>query len=534
MLYFSRWTLIATILISTGSLLFTAPNLISQATYDKLPGWMQLPRMPLGLDLRGGTHLLYQLDTAELRKEWIENIVVEARSALREEKIAHLGIRGGGNQVRVTIREAEKTDAALRRLQQLAQPLAGSLLGGASGTDITVARGEGNTITLQPSEAGLQERLTSAVARTIETLRRRIDPTGTTEAVIQRQGQDRVLIQVPGREPAEVKELVGKPARLTFHLVDESMSANEAAAGRAPLDSFVAASAENPGQNFLVAKEVIVTGDDLVDAQLGFHPDTNEPVVNFRFGGNGSRKFGKVTSDNRGRLLAIVLDNEVVSAPQIRNAILGGTGYIEGNFTQESATQLATLLRSGALPASLTIVEERSVGPSLGADSIEAGKLAGIIGFVAVSVFMIACYGLFGFFALIGLAINIFLIIAALSLLGATLTLPGIAGIVLTMGLSVDANVLINERIRDEVRAGRSPIKAIENGFSTAYGTIFDTNMTGLVTSIILYFLGSGPVRGFAVTLGIGILASAFTATTITRLLAVQWLKATKPQTVPI
>ncbi len=533
MLYFSRWTVILIFVVSIGGVVLTIPNL--WPGYNQtVPSWAQLPRMPLGLDLQGGTHLLYEMDTDQIRKEWLESISVETRRVLREEKIAHLGVRIAGDQVRATIREPDQVTRAFERLRQIAQPVSNSLFAVGSGLDLTVQRGEGNVIILEPSPEGLTERINSGVTRAIETIRRRVDPEGTTEAVIQRQGQDRILIQVPGREPQEVKELVGRTARLTFQLVDQSMPPEEAAGGRTPVDSVLLPLQESPGQQLLLYKEIVVSGDELVDAQLGFDQQTSEPVVNFRFNATGARRFGQVTRDNVGRPFAIVLDNQIISAPVIREPILGGTGQISGNFTPEEANRLALLLRSGALPASLEIVEERSVGPSLGADSIEAGINALMVGLAAVSIFMIAGYGLFGFFAILALLVNIALIVAALSLLQATLTLPGIAGIVLTMGMSVDANVLINERIRDELRAGKPALKAIESGFTSAYGTIFDTNMTGLLVSVILYFLGSGPISGFAVTLGIGILASAFTATTITRYLVVQWIRTTRPVAVPI
>lgn len=532
MLHFSRWTVALIIGVSLGAILLTIPN-IWPGYNQTVPSWAQSPRMPLGLDLQGGTHLLYEMDTDQLRKEWLESIAIESRRMLREQRIAHLGVRIAGDQVRATIRDAEQVEPALQQLRQIAQPVSNSLFSSGA-LDLTVQRGDGNVILLQPSTEGLTERINSGVTRAIETIRRRVDPEGTTEAVIQRQGEDRILIQVPGRQPQEVKELVGRTARLTFQLVDQSMTPEEAQGGRTPVDSVLVPMQESPGQQMLLFKEVVVSGDELVDAQLGFDQQTGEPVVNFRFNATGARRFGQVTRDNVGRPFAIVLDNEIISAPVIREPILGGSGQISGNFAPAEATQLALLLRSGALPASLAIVEERSVGPSLGSDSIEDGTKAVAVGFIAVTVFMISGYGLFGFFAILALLVNIALIVAALSLLQATLTLPGIAGIVLTMGMSVDANVLINERIRDELRAGKSPLKAIENGFASAYGTIFDTNMTGLLVAVILYFLGSGPISGFAVTLGIGIIASAFTATTITRYLVVQWIRWTRPTAVPI
>jgi protein-export membrane protein SecD len=417
----------------------------------------------------------------------------------------------------------------------MARPVANSIFG-ASTTDLEVTRGEGNVITLKPTVAALNERVTSAMGSAIETVRRRIDITGTTEPIIQRQGRDRILVQVPGfNDPAKLKELIGKTAKLTFQLVDQTMTPDEAQRGNPPPGSglYPSQDSEGPSQ-YLLQKRVIVSGEDLVDAQPGFDQRTQEPIVSFRFNSSGAQRFGKVTQENVGRPFAIVLDGQVISAPVIRDAILGGTGQISGNFTVEQANTLSILLRSGALPASLDVIEERTVGPSLGQDSIEAGGTAILIGFVAVMAFMVLVYGLFGFFAMVALFINLVLITAAMSLMQATLTLPGMAGIVLTMGMSVDANVLINERLRDEIRAGKSPIMAIETAFTRAYGTIMDTNMTGLLAALILFWLGSGPVRGFAVTLAIGIIASFFTATTITRLLVAEWVRWARPTAVPI
>jgi protein-export membrane protein SecD len=527
MLYFSRWYIAIIVAISLGSIVLTLPNLWPSMG-ETIPIAQNLPRMPLGLDLRGGTHLLYQLDTAQLKKEWLESIAVEARRVLREDKIAQQGARVIGDQVRVTIRDPAQMDTAYEKLRRVAQPVANSLFGG-GGLDIDVTRGQGNVITLAPSPVGLTERISSGVARAIETIRRRIDPEGTTESVIQRQGHDRILIQVPGREPAEVKALVGKTARLTFQLVDQTVSPAEAESGHVPPDSMVVPEQEDPQRKLALYKEVVVSGDELVDSQLAFDQRTGAPVVSFRFNAAGARRFGQVTRDNVHRPFAIVLDNQILSAPVIQEPILGGSGQISGNFTPESASRLALLLRSGALPASLEIVEERSVGPSLGSDSIEAGKNATIIGFLAISGLMIVSYGIFGLFAMLALIINITLIMAALSLLHATLTLPGIAGIVLTMGVAVDSNVLIYERIREELAAGRNIVSAVETGFSRAYGTIVDSNLTGLLAGIILYWLGSGPVRGFAVTLSLGIIASMFTAITVTRLLATAYLRWKRP-----
>ncbi len=488
-LHFSRWGALLTLFISLASIVFTLPNLIPISTYDSLPPWAQLPRMPLGLDLRGGTHLLYQIDTPQLRKDWLQSIQTEVRRALSEEKIAHSGVVIAGNSVRITLRDPDKMQAALSRLKTLAQPLSASLLTstpGGSGMDLSVQGGENGVITIEPTPAGMQRRVENAITRSIEVIRRRIDPTGTTEATIQAQGgangKDRILIQVPGLAPEEVKARVGTTAKLTFQLVDTSMSAEDAEANGVPPDDVLLPDAEHPGRKILLHKEVIVSGDDLVNAYAGYDNragGVGERAVDFEFNSKGAASFARVTRENIGKPFAIVLDNKVISAPVIRSEIPGGRGQITGNFSLDEVNRLALLLRSGALPAALSIIEERSVGPSLGADSIEAGKRAAIAGFIAVSALMIAGYGLFGLFSVIALVVNIAIIMACLSLFHATLTLPGIAGMVLTMGVAVDANVLIYERIREEMKGGRGIISSIEAGFDRAYGTIIELAFDG-------------------------------------------------------
>jgi protein-export membrane protein SecD len=538
-LHFSRWGAITTLLLSLASILFSLPNLIPVSTYESLPKWAQLSRMPLGLDLRGGTSLLYQIDTAQLKKDWLQNLQTDARRALSEEKIAHSGVVIAGNQVRVNLRDPGKLDQALNRLKQLAQPLSASLLGSSSGTgyDLSVTGGENGVITIEPTPPGLQRRIESAVTRSIEVIRRRIDPTGTTEATIQKEGQDRILIQVPGLAPGEVKARVGTTAKLTFQLVDLSMSPEDAQTSGVPPDDLLLPDSEHPGRSVLVRKEVIVSGDDLVNAYAGYDNRAGgigERAVDFEFNSRGATAFARVTRENIGKPFAIVLDNKVISAPVIRSEIPGGRGQITGSFNQEEVNRLALLLRSGALPAALSIIEERSVGPSLGADSIESGKLAAIVGFIAVSGLMVASYGLFGLFSVVALVVNIAIIIACLSLFHATLTLPGIAGIVLTMGVAVDANVLIYERIREEMKGGRGMISSIEAGFDRAYATIIDSHLTALLAALILYAFGSGTVRGFAVTLSFGIVSSLFTAITVTRLMVSTWLREARPAVLEI
>jgi preprotein translocase subunit SecD len=383
------------------------------------------------------------------------------------------------------------------------------------------------------TEPAYIERIRQAVDQSIQIIERRVNELGTVEPSIQRQGADRVLVQVPGlQDPARLKELLGKTAKLTFRMVDLSATPDP---GRVPPDSelLYGTKAEN-NQPYLIEKRVVVSGEDLTDAQPGFDQRTSEPIVTFRFNSNGARRFAQATQENVGRPFAIVLDNEVISAPVIREPILGGSGQISGNFTIEQANDLAILLRAGALPAPLTIIEERTVGPGLGQDSIEKGKLAAYVGTLMVVIFMFLTYGLFGLFANIAVAINVAMIFGVLSLLNATLTLPGIAGIVLTVGIAVDSNVLIYERIREEVRAGKSAIMAIDAGFTRALATIMDSNITTFIAAAVLFYIGTGPVRGFAVTLGIGIITTVFTAFTLTRLIVATWVRLRRPRVVPI
>ena len=534
MLYFNRWKIFIILGISFASLLFTAPNFISPSALQSLPHWLQM-RMPLGLDLQGGSHLLLQMNVDELRKEWLESLSSDVRQNLRQERIGYTGLVTGREDVRVTVRQADQFDAAYNKLRAMARPTSGAIFGHST-TDLDVNR-DGSAITLKPTQAAINDRISSAIGSAIETVRRRIDITGTTEPIIQRQGRDRILVQVPGfNDPAKLKELIGKTAKLTFQLVDQTMSVDEAQKGNPPPGSAIYPAQEGEGgpQSYLLQKRVIVSGEDLVDAQPGFDHRTNEPIVTFRFNSSGAQRFGRTTQENVGRPFAIVLDGQVISAPVIRDAILGGSGQISGHFSVEQANTLSILLRSGALPASLDVVEERSVGPSLGADSIASGTLASIIAFFAVATFMILGYGLFGAFSIIALIINIALIMAVLSLMQATLTLPGIAGIALTMGVAVDANVLIYERMREEARSGKSPVLALEAGFSRAYATIIDSHLTGLLGGVILYWLGVGPIRGFAVTLCIGTIASLFTAITLTRLIISTWFHRVRPAEVPL
>jgi preprotein translocase subunit SecD len=536
MLHFPRWKIVLIVLVSVGGLIFVSPNFLSAERAARLPGWLPNQQINLGLDLQGGSHLLLEVEVDAVIRERLEARVSDVRGVLRKARIAYTGLGLVGKAVSVHIRKAEQVDQALELLEDLAAPLSVTLMGG-GGKDIVVERVGGNRLTLKLTEEAIEQRRRSAVEQSIEIVRRRIDETGTREPTIQRQGDDRILIQLPGvDDPDRIKRLLGKTAKMTFHLVDPSVSPLEAEAGRLPPGSQLLYEESDddgaPPQPHVVRKRVVVSGDMLVDAQTTF--DQGQPVVSFRFDSQGGRKFGEATKNNVGNQLAIVLDGKVVSAPVIRAAIMGGNGIISGNFTVQKANDLALLLRAGALPAPLKILEERSVGPDLGADSVRAGKIAAVIGFAAVVAFIAFYYGLFGLAANLALMVNMTLIGSALSLLQATLTLPGIAGIVLTIGMAVDANVLIFERIREETRSGKTPMAAVEAGYKRALGTIMDANITTLIAAIILFSLGSGPVKGFAVTLGIGIITSLFTAFTLTRLLITTWLRRRRPNVLPI
>lgn len=536
MLHFSRGKMIAVLLACLAGLLTTLPNFFSKET---VAGWPKIlsHQLNLGLDLRGGAHLLLAMDPEEIRKDWLNTLREDARKALRDQKIGLTSAGIQGQAIQVKLVKPEDMDASLKQLKTLITPVGNQILGQVGGT-IDVTKADDITIVVKPTEQGLRERITNAASASIETVRRRVDLGGNIEPNIVRQGTDRILLQVPGFDDTKkLKELIGSTAKLTFHEVHPSASVEDAKLTQVPLGFKIYPGIEKLEEGgapeYLLRETPVVPGDDLVDAQPGFDQQTGEAVINFRFNQSGARKFGAYTQENIGRPFAIVLDDKVISAPVIRTAILGGSGQISGNFTVESSTLLATQLRSGALPAKLTIVEERTVGPSLGADSISAGKLAALIGTALVALFMTFAYGTFGFFALIAVLFNIAMIIGVMSLLGSTLTLPGIAGLVLTVGMAVDANVLIYERIREELRSGRSPIAAIEGGFARAFGTILDSNLTTLIAGLVMFWLGSGPVRGFAVTLSLGIFTTVFTAFVVTRLLVSWWLQGQKGKKVP-
>lgn len=529
MLHFEPWKKIAILATCLVGLLFALPNFIAKETLAYWPDWLPKRQMPLGLDLRGGAHLLLAMDPGELRKDWLATLRDDSRKQLRDAKIGFSAIGVAGNALQVRLSKPGDMDAALKELRKLVQPM-GNILLGTQTNDIEVNQGaEPGLIVVQPTEGGFQERLSQAASGSIETVNRRINALGTAESTVVRQGRDRILVQYPGlSDTKQLKDLIGQTAKLTFHAVHPTVRAEEAKQSRVPLGYKIYSSASTDEGDYVLLETPVVQGDDLVDAQPGFDSRTNEPVINFRFNQSGARKFGKFTQDNVGAPFAIVLDERVLSAPVIREAILGGSGQISGNFTVDSTNTLAVQLRSGSLPTKLTIVEERTVGPSLGADSIKAGSIAGLIGLSATAVLTVLAYGTFGIYAVIGLLVHGLLIVALMSFIGTTLTLPGIAGFVLTIAMAVDANVLIYERIREELRAGKTPIAAIDTGFARAYVTILDSQLTTLAAAFIMFWLGSGPIRGFAVTLTLGIMTSVFAAVVITRLLVAMWLQSTK------
>jgi preprotein translocase subunit SecD len=501
------------------------------AAIAQWPNWLPSGLVNLGLDLRGGAHLLAEVQVADVYKDRIDGLWPDVRDALRAERDAVGNVRREPSDpgvLKVKIGNPANMAKAVEVVRALAQPVV--TLTGVGETDIEVA-GSGDIITVQLSEAERAATDTRTIQQSLEIIRRRVDEVGTREPTIQRQGTDRILIQVPGiGSAAELKALIGTTARLTFNPVRGRTADENADPGAR---NVLLPAADEPGMFYIIEQTPVVSGEDLVDAQPAFDQN-GRPAVNFRFNPSGARKFGDYTAANIGQPFAIVLDDEVISAPVIQSAIPGGSGIITGNFTVEESTDLAVLLRAGALPAELTFLEERTIGPELGQDSIDAGRIAAIVGMVAVALFMIACYGLFGVFANIALAFNIVLIFAALSMLGATLTLPGIAGIVLTMGMAVDGNVLIFERMREELRQAKSPGRAIELGYERASSAIVDANVTALLSAIIMYAIGSGPVRGFAITLGIGIITSQFTAVYVSRSIISAWYRWRRPKTITV
>ena len=522
MIYFSKLKTALIAGVCVLGVLLCIPNFVA-----KPAAWLAWRTVHLGLDLRGGSYLLLEVDMAAVSKERLDSLADVVRTALRNKiQFQPPQVQAPQNRVLVRLRDPQQTDDALKLLQDATKDTSGAV------PEYAVASTTPGEISLALSEAGIRDRANAAILQSIEIVRRRIDETGVLDPQITRQGDNRIVVQLPGvDDPNRIKDLIGKTAKMTFRLVDDT--ANPTSPTPPPGDDLLPVEGQ-PGAREAVRRRVEVDGANLTDARPGQDTQNNRWVVNFTLDSLGTRKFADVSTANTGKRFAIVLDDKVISAPVIREPITGGRGQISGNFTASSAQDLSVLLRAGALPAPLTVVEERSVGPELGADSIRAGAISLGIGLLLVMVYMAVFYGLFGWYANVALAFNLILQIAVLSLLEATLTLPGMAGILLTLGVAVDANILINERIREEVRHGRTPLNALETGFRRAYGTIVDSNATAFLAHVMLFVFGSGPVRGFAVTITVGIVTTLFTATLVARLLMVRWYVGTRPSMLPV
>ena len=535
MLQISTWSKALVALILLTGILISLPNALSDRVLAHFPSWLPRSTVSLGLDLQGGSYLLLQVDFDQVQKDKAESMVGDLRAALRKARIPYNNIGANGDTVQVRIIDPARIADAAKLIDGLNAAVTSSVLT-AGPRQYDVTQPGGGLFVMRMSDGFKTQTRTQVLAQSVTVVSRRIDEMGTKEPTVAPSGEDRILVEVPGlQDPARLKELLGQTAKMTFRLVDENANTN--AATPPPGDDILPVLNKDknaPIEKVVVQRRVVVSGDRLTDAGAGFDQQTGAPEVSFRFDSVGAKQFGDVTKENVNHRFAIVLDNKVLTAPVIQEPILGGTGRITGNFTSQQTSDLAILLRAGALPAPLNVVEERTVGAELGADSINAGRLSAIGGLALVALFMIGRYGLFGLFADIALAFNIILLLAALTLFGASLTLPGIAGIVLTMGMAVDANVLIYERIREEQRNGRSMLASIDTGFRRAMATIIDANMTHVIASLILFELGTGPVRGFAVTLFVGIVTSFFTSVMVTRLIVITWLNTARPKKLAI
>ena len=534
MLQVSIWTRAITLLVVLAGILIALPNAFSPSFRARLPHFLPNQAVNLGLDLQGGSYLLLQVDYDAVLRDRAESLVGDMRAGFRKAQIPFTDLNGHGDIVSVRVTDPSRLDEARTLLQGMNPTMSGSVLA-VGGREYEMTEPGNGVFSMRMADAYKTLTRQQVMDQSIEVVRRRIDELGTKEPTIEMSGEDRILVQVPGlQDPTQLKEILGKTAKMSFQLVDEQADPNASAPpiGDAILP-MMNRDKNAPEQKVVVQRRVMVSGDRLTDASQGFDQN-GQPVVDFRMDSVGARQFGDVTKEHVGHRFAIVLDNQVITAPNINTPILGGSGYIEGGFTTTTANNLAILLRAGALPAPLHPIEERTVGAELGKDSVDSGRWAAIAGLGLVALFMVLRYGLFGLFADVALTLNVVLLLAALTAFGATLTLPGIAGIVLTMGMAVDANVLIYERIREEQRNGRSMLAAIDTGFRRAMATIIDANMTHLIASLILFELGTGPVKGFAVALGVGIITSFFTSVMVTRLIVITWLNTARPRTLTI
>lgn len=549
MLHVARWRIFAVIIVTLIGLFYALPNALPASVRASMQTWMPSKAINLGLDLQGGSYLMFEVESGAVFKARLETVADDTALDLRAQRrpgdttpaktpilFSGRGLSPDGQVLRVTITNAADVPEAIRRITALGTPVQG-LSGPTGKADLAITTLPANVIEVRLTEEAKVSLTRRAVTQSIEVIRRRIDETGTKEPAITRQGVDRIVLQAPGEsDPEKLKRMVGQTARLTFQMVDESVSPEEAAAGRIPPGAELLEQPNRPEEpQVLVRRREVLSGDNLVDAQPGFDQQTGEPNVSFRFDGAGSRAFARVSTDNVGKRFAIILDDKVITAPNIREPILNGSGQISGNFTLESANELSTLLRAGALPAPLKVMEQRTVGPEQGKDSIRAGAFAGLIALGLIVLFMFLAYGfIFGGISIVALTVNLILIVAAMTAFGATLTLPGIAGFILTIGAAVDANVLIYERMREEELAGRSAALAIDSGFKRAIITVMDANVTALLTALILFYFGAGPVKGFAWTLSIGVITSLFTAILMTQVLVAAWYWRVKPKRLPI
>jgi len=533
MLQFSSLRTAIIAIVAILGILFTIPNFAPRGFVDAMPDWLPKQKIVLGLDLQGGSYLLLQVNRQNIIDERMRDLRRQVRTILANDNGIGHTLSTNGMNLTVTLTDPSQLDKA-REVLKAVETVVGNSAFSAGGTKETqISTTPGGKILITLTEAGINQRMSTLVSQSIEVIRRRIDELGTTEPTIQRQGTDRILVQVPGfADSTRLKDLISRTARLTFHLVYPNITAAQARVQGLPPGTYIVPSV-NGGEELLY-ENVALGGESLINAQPGFDSRTGQAIVSFRFNTRGSIVFSEITSANIGRRFAIVLDGKVITAPTIQTAITGGSGQISGSFTPQSANDLAVLLRAGALPASLDIIEERSVGPSLGADSVRSGLLAGIVGALMVVAFMVIVYGRFGLFANISLILNIVLVLGSLSMLGATLTLPGIAGIVLTVGMAVDANVLIYERIQEELKSGRSVHQSLEAGFKRAMSTIIDANVTTFIAAAVLFFLGSGPVQGFAITLALGILTTVFTAYFVTQFIVGLWYSRRRPKTLRV
>jgi preprotein translocase subunit SecD len=521
MLDFPRWKVWGVSLLCLIGIAFAIPSMLPERLVSQIPGFLPREQVNLGLDLAGGSHLLLEADTSDVARQRLEIMEESIRTEMRRPNpdIEIGDISTAEGRLSFMVRNPAQVDAAVEIARTLTQPAG---LTGQRDWNVNVI--DSSRVVLTPTQAGIANALDGAMATAREVVYNRVDPEGTKEVTVVRQGNDRILVQVPGlQDPEGLKQLLGKTARLDFKLVDLNADPAQVEQGRAPAGSQVLPMAG--GGRVAVIRRAMVTGDQLIDAQQSFDPQTNEAVVSIRFDNAGARRFARVTQDNVGKPFAIILDDVVLSAPNINEPILGGQAQISGSFTVETANNLAVQLRSGKLPVELSVIEERTVGPDLGADSIRLGVIAGIVGTTAILVFMFLTYGRFGLYADIALVLNIVIILGIMAVFNATLTLPGIAGFVLTVGAAVDANVIINERIREEQRRGRNVIEAIRHGYDEARTAIFDANITNVIAGMLLFYFGSGPVRGFAVVMMIGIATSVFTAVTVTRMFVSLWLR---------